>query len=115
MFLSVLVTDDGLFVILSFIAGWGAEVVDELTRRLVVHLTQMVLADGHNRHATDHHEDAKSDTTINPTLYDEVVVNGGLRRQSSILLFCCRSSSLVQFLTMLLSSLIDDSEWPLCC
>ena len=56
--LSVLVTDDGLFVILSFIAGWSAEVVDELTRRLVVHLTQMVLADGHNRHATDHHEDA---------------------------------------------------------
>ena len=57
----------------------------------------------------------KSDTTISPTLYDEVVVNGGLIRQSQMSMLCCFSSSLVQFLTTLLSSLIDDSEWPLCC
>lgn len=59
--LGVFVVDDGLFVVFPLVGCRSADVMDELTRRLVVHLPQMVLADGHDGHTTDatnHHEDA---------------------------------------------------------
>lgn len=58
--LVVFVGNDGHFVLLFLVGRRSADVVHELTRRLIVHLAQVVLADGHEGHAPDathHHKD----------------------------------------------------------